>query len=397
MKLFRSSVLAVVAPVAIGFSLGALAQAPKTGSVQGHVVNPAGQPITSGNVQLTKDRTVAEKDEKMVYTFPIDSSGNFKGDGIAPGDYFAYVSQNDKHVDRLDLSLKDGEAKTLDFDMTRAEYVKNLTPEERKAIEDFKAKNAVTVSANKVVANLNTTLKTVRADLAAKATTHADVTDDVTQMKQAVDSKPDEGLLYVVYGDALQAQADHLAADDRTNKKPVASDDATVKEYTDAADAYKKGIDLLAASKKPNPPDQAVAYNQMGNSLAKAGKGSDATSAFEKAGDLDPTKKGMYYGNEAAILFNAGQTEAAAAAADKAIAADPNRPDPYFIKGQSLIGKSAFDNKTQKLTPPAGCVDAYQHYLSLAPDGQHAAAVKELLASLGEKIDTHYSAKKGTK
>ena len=31
--------------------------------------------------------------------------------------------------------------------------------------------------------------------------------------------------------------------------------------------------------------------------------------------------------------------------------------------------------------PPPGCVDAYQHYLSLAPDGPHAEAVKEVLTN----------------
>jgi hypothetical protein len=37
-------------------------------------------------------------------------------------------------------------------------------------------------------------------------------------------------------------------------------------------------------------------------------------------------------------------------------------------------------------------VDAYQKYLQLAPDGAHAPAVKEVLASLGEKVDTSYKA-----
>ena len=400
MNKMKGNLLAVIATGAIslsGVGISAQQAPPPPGTISGHVQNAAGQAIANAQVQLTRDRTVAEKDEKMVYTFPTDGSGNYKGDGIAPGEYYVYVTQDGKHVDRLDLAIKPGETKTLDFDMTREEYMKNLTPEEKKAIEEYKVKNAAASSANKVIANLNNTLKSVRADLAEKAPTHGDVSADVTQMKQATDSKPDEGLLWVVYGDALQGQADHMAADDRAAKKPVSADADAIKEYTDAADAYKKGSDLMGASKKPNPPDQAVAFNQMGNAYAKAGKGTEATAAFEDAAKIDPTKAGMYYGNEAAILFNAGQGDAAAAAADKAIAVDPNRADPYFIKGQALIAKSTFDNKTQKLSPPPGCVDAYQHYLSLAPDGPHAAAVKEVLASLGEKIDLKYSAKKGGK
>ena len=397
MKSRNNTFLATFAAAAVSLSFPLLAQAPQPGTIHGHVQNPVGQPIANAKIELTKDRTVAEKDEKMVYTFDTDANGDYKGDGIAPGEYFVYVNQGGKHVDRMDLTIKAGEAKALDFDMTREEYMKSLTPEERKTIEEFKAKNAAAAGANKVIANLNNTLKTVRADLADKAATHGDVSGDVSQMKQAVDSKPDEGLLWVVYGDTLQAQADHMAADLRAAHKPAVADPDTVKEYTDAGEAYKKGSDLMAASKKPNPADQAVAFNQMGNAYAKAGKGDDAKTAFESAAKLDPAKAGMFYGNEAAILFNAQQTDAAAAAADKAIAADPNRADPYFIKGQALIGKSSFDAKTQKLTPPPGCVDAYQHYLALAPDGPHAAAVKEVLASLGEKIDTKYKAGKGGK
>jgi tetratricopeptide (TPR) repeat protein len=209
-----------------------------------------------------------------------------------------------------------------------------------------------------------------------------------------VDAKPDEGLLWITYGDTLQGGGDHLVAQDRVDKKPWQTDDAVMKQYNDAADAYKKGADLLAASKKPNPGDQAIAYNQLGNVLAKAGKTPEASAAFENAVKLAPANAGMYYANEAAVLFNAGQSDAALAAAEKAIAADPNRPDPYFIKGQVLIAKSSFDQKTQKIIPPAGTVDAYQKYLELAPDGKNAQSVKEVLASLGEKIDTKYSAKK---
>ena len=102
----------------------------------------------------------------------------------------------------------------------------------------------------------------------------------------------------------------------------------------------------------------------------------------------------MYYYNEAATLFNAGATDDAASAADKAIAADPKRADAYYIKGQSLISKATVDPKTQLPVAPAGCLDAYQMYLQLAPDGPHAADVKQILAGFGQKIQTNYKAGK---
>jgi tetratricopeptide (TPR) repeat protein len=392
MKILKAKLTAVHVVLALVCAAPVVAQT--TATVHGHVNNPIGQPLTSGNVQFTKDRTVPFKDEKFLNTVPVDANGNYKADNVAPGDYFVYVTQEGKVIDRQDVSIKAGEDKTLDFDMTRAEYINGMTDEQKKQLEEYKKKNAEVMSANQVIAKLNATLTSVRADLAAAAPTKGDVSADVDKMKQAVDAKPDTSLLWITYGDTLQAQADHLAAADKQAGKAPVSDDAVLKEYTDAADAYKKGIDLDVASKKPTPANEAIAYNQMGNALAKAGKVPEATAAFEGAVKADPTKAGMYYNNEAAIDFNAGQSDAALAAAEKAIAADPNRPDPYFVKGQVLIAKSTFDAKTQKLTAPPGCVEAYEKYLELAPDGAQAPAVREVLQSLGQKIDTKYKAGK---
>ncbi|HVG27808.1 MAG TPA: carboxypeptidase-like regulatory domain-containing protein [Acidobacteriaceae bacterium] len=390
MKTLRNVLLALTAVVATAPVIAQTAA-----NVHGKVVNPAGQPFANAEVKFTKDKTVPYKDEKFAPTVTVDAQGNYTAKDVAPGDYFVYVTQGEKMFDRLELTVKAGDDKTLDFDMTRAEYQNAMSPEEKKALEEYKKKNAEAVQANKQVANLNATLQAVRADLAKNAPpVYGDVSKDVSDMKAAVDSKPDESILWLNYGNALAAQGDHLAKVNRDAKKTPVLDDDVKSTYSQAVDAYKKGIDLNVASKKPSPVDQASGWNGIGNTLAKEGKGQEASDAFENAVKAAPTNAGMFYGNEAAVLFNAGQTEAAAAAADKAIAADPNRPDPYFVKGQALIAKSSFDAKAQKIVPPPGCVDAYQHYLSLAPDGQHAAAVKEVLASLGEKVDTHYSAGK---
>ncbi len=393
MKIVKRKLSASSVALALLCAVPLFAQAPPA-TIQGKVLNPVGQPLTTGSVEFTKDKTTPFKDEKFTNTVPIDGSGNYKADGVTPGDYFVYIVQDGKLVDRQDLTVKSGENQTLDFDMTRAAYINGMTPEQKKQLEEYKQKNSAVVSANQVIAKLNATLKTVRADLTAAAPTKGDVTADITSMKQAVDAKPDVGLLWITYGDTLQAQGDHLAADDKKASKAPTSDDAVVKMYSDAADAYKKGVDVDSTSKKPNPEQDAIADNQMGNALAKAGKIPDATAAFESAVKIDPSKAGMYYNNEAAIEFNAGQNEPALAAAEKAIAADPNRPDPYFIKGQVLISKSSFDAKTQKLQAPPGCVEAYEKYLDLAPNGAQAPQVKEVLQSLGEKIDTKYKAGK---
>ena len=44
-----------------------------------------------GEVKLTTDRTSDAKSRKYQYTFPIDQNGDYKGTGIAPGNYVAVV------------------------------------------------------------------------------------------------------------------------------------------------------------------------------------------------------------------------------------------------------------------------------------------------------------------
>jgi len=395
MKSTKMKFLAALAAFALAGGTVASAQVVVPGSVtvKGHVTDPAGMPVTNGEIRFTKEKTVEVKDEHMVNITPLDASGNYEAKNVAPGDYFVYVFQAGVTTDREELTIKANQNVTLDFDMTSERYLKDLTPERKKEIEDYKKNAAATLSANKVITNLNATLNNVRTDMKAAAPTKGDVSKDVSDMKAATDAKPDESVLWIVYGEALLAQGDHLAAEDQKAGKPFMSDDDAVKFYTDSAAAYQKGIDLNAASKKPAPADQAVAYNAIGNIDGKLGKVPEASAAYDKAVALDPTKAGMYYGNEAIVMYKANQGDGAIAAADKAIAVDATRPDPYYIKAQSLIGKATIDPKTQLPVLPPGCLDAYQAFLSLAPPTDpRVAQVKELLGSLNVKIDTSYKA-----
>lgn len=381
------------AGVAVVLAMGPVAGAQEAAAkIHGHVNNPAGQAIVTGQVKFTKDLTTPFKDEKFTNTVDIDKQGDYTATGVTPGDYFIYVTQGDKVLDRQQVTIKAGEDSAIDFDMTRAEYMKTLTPEERKAIEEYKAKNAAAMVGNKQVANLNATMTGIRADLHSPS---PNFDKDATDAKAAVDSRPTEPLLWVLYGDVLTNKADAAAAADRTNKTSPTTDDAVTGGYGQAVAAYQKAADLMATQPKPNPEIEATVYNEMGNADAKTGKLPEAAAAYDKAVGFQPQNAGMFYGNEAAVYFNAHQDQPALDAANKAIAADPTKPLPYYIKGQELIAKSTVDPKTNKIVPPPGCVEAYQKYLELDPDGAQAPAVRDALTALGEKVATHYSARKG--
>jgi tetratricopeptide (TPR) repeat protein len=386
-KIGKTSTLAVALLTVLAMAHPGRLMAQATASIHGHVNNAAGIALTRGDVKLTTDRSSQPKDRKYAYTFPIDQNGDYKGAGIAPNNYVVIVFVDDKSLDFSDnVDLKGGDDKVVNFDMSRADYIAKMTPEEKKQLEEYKKKNAEVVANNAKIGSLNTMLTSARADIKAGNYDNAAKT-----MQQATEAKPDEGILWVTLGDAQIGSADAAAKAARAaNTSPT--DPAIVAKYNDAITSYKKGIDLNAASKKPNPEVAGAAYNQMGVAEARAGNVKEASDAYDNAAKAMPANAGMYYFNEAAVLYNSGKLPEAGAAADKAIAADPKRADAYYIKGQSLIPQASVDPKTQKIVAPPGCVEAYQEYLELAPDGPHAADVKGILQGIGAPVKSSYKA-----
>ena len=87
--------------------------------------------------------------------------------------------------------------KVVNFDMTRPEYLDKMSPEDRKALEEYKKKNAEIVAGNAKIQNLNALLTQARADNKAGNYDAA-----MTAMQQATAAKPDEGILWITLGDA---------------------------------------------------------------------------------------------------------------------------------------------------------------------------------------------------
>ena len=364
-----------------------MAQAPATISVHGHVTDPGGNPVRTGEVRLTTDKTSAEKDRKYQFTFPLDGNGDFKGTDITPGDYLAIVVVNGKTPDFQPFVVKAGEDRTLNFDMTRAEYLKALSPEERAAIEENKKKNAGVKAENVKIANINQALGEARANIKAGKSD-----DAIKAMQDLIQQKPDESILYATLGEAQLASANVDAKAARAAKTSP-SDPAILQKYSDAAASYQKAIELNAASKKPNPETASISYLNIGEAYGKSGKTKEASEAYENAVKANPPAAASAYYNEAATFYNAQKLDEALAAADKAIAADPKRADAYYIKAQALIPKATVDAKTQKIVAPPGCIEAYQDYLEIAPTGIHAAEIKELLTNLGQPIKNSFKKK----
>ncbi len=349
----------------LGAATSAFAQGSGTGSIHGHIQDPIGVAIGGAQVLVTTDGKTAK------YTFTADANGDYKGDGIAPGTYVLDLVAAGKPVDQLmNVKIDANQDAAENFDLSRPEYIAKMSPEQRKQMEDVKAKNAEALKANSVIKNLNADLQKARDDIKAKNYSEAD--ELMTKDSQA---KPDAAVIWLELGNAQVGE----------------------KKYPDATTSLQKAISLEAASPKPNPEIIGGSNNALGESLAQQNKVPDAVAAYDAAAKANPSGAGMYYTNETIVLARSGQNgDAVAAAADKAIAADPTKPIPYYLKGQALIAKATVDPKTQKITAPPGCAEAYQKYLELAPDGQFAADAKNILTSMGQTIKTTYKAGKNS-
>ena len=359
-------------------------------AVHGHVTNPAGAPLKVGDVKFTTDKS-NDKDKKYQFSFPLDANGDYKGTGITPGDYLVVVMAENKTADFQNVTVKAGDDKTLDFDMTRAEYIKAMTPEARAQLEEFKKKNAAVSADNQKIANINKTLLQARED---EKNGKADVA--VASLKPLTELKPDEPILWGSLGEAQLKQGDLATAAARTAKTPT-NDPAILQMYGDAATSYQKAIDLNAAAKKPGTPENLASfYLNLGQALSKSGKLSEAAAAYDMSAKTAPAMAATAYYNEAVVFYQASPQKLpeAAAAADKAIAADPKKADAYYIKAQALIPGATADPKTGKFILPPGCLESYQEYLELAPDGSHAAEVKDLLNNLGQPVKNSFKAGK---
>lgn len=158
-----------------------------------------------------------------------------------------------------------------------------------------------------------------------------------------------------------------------------------------AIETYEKGVQAAekSISTNANPTQAKVALGQMlgaeGNIYVHLKKFDQAIAAFNRAVDLSAYPARDYF-NICAALYDTDRMEAAVEACDKATAADSKMADAYFVKASALYGKSK--SEQGRLTVPPGTQEALSKYLELDPQGEHAAAAREMLSKIGSPVIT---------
>jgi tetratricopeptide (TPR) repeat protein len=346
----------------------AVASAQGTGKIHGRVTDPTGAPKNSGTISLSTDQG-----KTLKYTFQVGSTGDYTGDGIAPGTYTLVYRTPDmppgKIADQIDnIKVTAGEDVQADDDLSRKEYIDKMTPDQRKQLEEFKKKNADVTKANQVIKNLNADLNEARQDDKDKKYDAAEAL-----MLKDTGLKPDGELLWYELGLAQLG----------------------LKKYDDAETNLKKSIEIASdPKKKPSPELLGGAHSALGEAYGRGNKPADAVPEYDAAAKVNPSKAAVYFTNEAVVFFNTGNAEAQTVAADKAITADPTQALPYYLKGQSLAGKITVDAKSGAYVVPPGCLEAYQKYLQLAPTGPYAGEAKAIIDETQTKVTNKYKAPK---
>lgn len=339
-------------------SVSAFSQA-TAGKVQGRVTD-GGKPLLNAEVVLTN------ADNGRTYKMRTDKNGQFSGVGVQFGVYEEEVTSaaGDKlYKGKVQVKGEGGAVDDLSVEVSSGKAGSGPSKAE---LEKLKAEREKGLSMNALIAQYNA------AQTAKNWQEAADI------LKKMIEADPSRW----EYQQALGNMQLNLG------------------QYQEAVDSYEKVIPLAQNATKTDPkadPAKAkAAVAQMlaseGNAYLKLKKSDKAVEAFTKAAEMDPNP-GTAYFNLCATQYNSGNTQGALAACDKAIAADPSKADAYFIKGSLLVGDSKLD-KEGKLQAPPGTSEALNKYLELAPDGGHAADVKEMLKAIGAKIETTYKEKK---
>jgi tetratricopeptide (TPR) repeat protein len=318
--------------------------AQQTGTVKGKAVDENGNAITDATVELSN----AENGRKT--ELKLNNKGEYFSVGMSPGTYNIQLIRNGKPIDGFNkVPIAIGQEQTVNFDLKKdLAGSPGISEEQKKKIEEVKAQN-------EKIKGLNATLAQAR-DL-EKAGNYDQA---VALLKPAAEQNPSQDLLWGYLGDAYLKS----------------------KQYNDAGDAYQKAIALK--------PTSGGYHNALAESYAKGTppQVDKAVQEYETAAKVEPANAAMYYFNEGAVFTNTGKANEAIAAFDKCIAADPNRAEAYYYKGENLISQAKLEGN--KMVAPPGTAEAFQKYLELKPDGGLAAQAKAMLESLGQSVETSY-------
>jgi len=313
----------VAAGVFFALTMAATASA-QTGQIRGKVVDAEGKPVADAKVVIDYKGNITR-----VTQTKTDRRGTFIQVGLQYGPYEVTVEKGDlKQMQPAKVSA--GNTTELEFALV-AGATGPTTPDDAKRLAEFRKE-----------------LETKY--VAAVALIEAGKYDEgITALNALIAETGGCAICEAKIGEALWKKGDEAGAE-AAFKKAIAAD--------------------------PKQPD---AYAALASLYNKQQKFDEAAEMSKKASELSAPAPGAAGGGNASVVFNQGiifwnqsKIPEAKAQFEQAIKIDAKFADAHYWLGMALLNEGKL--------PEA--VASFEKYLSLAPDGQHAAQAKGILASI---------------
>jgi tetratricopeptide (TPR) repeat protein len=349
--------------------------------VHGQILDILGKPWGGVTVVLTSDMG-------QTFTTKTNAKGQFKQDVAKGGIYEIHLINEKSNLDFKDkYQVVDGQDTAINVNFkdlveqakkaqSKDAEAQQKAEEQANAFKNMKAHFDAGVAAMTTVNQDRQALASAPADqkAAAQEKIKTDSQTAVTEFKaaeQGVQPKDvkNHALVWANLGQAYDAAGD----------------------FTNAADAYQKAIDL-----QPSP----AYYVSLGTTLARMAaatndpaaaqqKVADASSACEKASALDsanPAGAAVCYKNIGIVLNNKGDLKDAIAPFQKATEANPKDAQTWFLLGNAYTGTIETKQEGDKVTYiiPPGTAEAYQKCIDVDPSGPYAAQAKAALDNINQ-------------
>jgi len=354
--------------------------------VHGKCIGMDGAPMTGITVQFHN------ADTGQNYDLKTDSKGEFASIAIAPGKYTVNLIQDGKiihYYTGVGVKLEE-QGSEFAFDLQKEVKEAQKSPEYQKKNEQVTKENEKIGTLNKMLSQAGDDEKSGDWQAAIKVLNEAlamDATHDV---------------IWAHLGDAEYGAG-----------SAAPSKDEAMPHFDKSIEAYQKAIELVQSTPQGVGPDKKQIdikpivgkyHNNLGQTYAKSGKPKEALDEYTTAAENDTPNAAMYYFNAGATLTNIATKETDAAAKqkeiaeannafDKAIAAKPDYAEAYYQKGINLTSMATID-KSGKMVPAPGTIEAFNKYLEVQTDGRHVDEAKNLIEGFGSTVTTTYTTKK---
>jgi tetratricopeptide (TPR) repeat protein len=363
-----------VLSLAVGRVGTARAQAPADNNAPAAVVGEMRD--VGGNLSPNVTVTFRNSTTQQSFDAITDGRGVFRRSGLPPGNYSVTFTFNREVVYETVLVLSAGQQATLNvnFQQLQAQQAADAEEAARKAAEArekfaqmkarFDAGNTALEAARVNRTEMDKLPRAQQASLQSQLNQNAETA--ITEFNGALEgmtpTDSNRGILLARLGEAYEL----------------------TQKYPEAANAYQQAV-----AARPDP----AFYNNLGNSLARAGKVDDALAAYQKAIELDPTNTAMYWRNFSVGLYNSNRIKESVEPLKKATEADPSSAQAWYLLGAALVYTMDYKQEGDKTIPiiQPGTIEAYQKAIQLDPQGPYGAQAKDGLAALeamGVGIDT---------